>query len=98
RFSRDWSSDVCSSDLANDAQAIATQAPSIQTVDITRGEGGSGQTERVFYGSERTQPLAVLGGGAEWHNTVHIPIESGRFFTRSRSEERRVGQGRSARR
>ncbi len=73
---------------ANDAQAIATQAPSIQTVDITLGEGGSGQTERVFYGSERTQPLAVLGGGAEWHNTVHIPIESGRFFTRSEVDRR----------
>ena len=74
---------------ARDAEAIAQQAPSVQYVDITLGEGGpGGQSERLYYGSERTKPMAVVGGGANWQSAVQLPLEAGRFFTPSEVERR----------
>ena len=73
---------------ANDAEAIARQAPSIQYVDIMLGEGPSGQAERLYYGNQRTKPMAVIGGGANWQNALQLQIESGRFFTTGEVERR----------
>src|SRR5690606_6712793 len=73
---------------ANAAETIARQAPSIQYVDSMLGEGPSGQAERLYYGNQRTKPMAVIGGGANWQNALQLQIESGRFFTTGEVERR----------
>src|SRR5690606_39513141 len=79
RFSRDWSSDVCSSDLGGVVH---------RTVDDTPFGGGPGMVmkpEPFFRAME-----AIRGEG---HNPDRVLL-----MTPQRSEERRVGKERRARR
>jgi putative ABC transport system permease protein len=73
-----------------DADAIERGAPSIAVVDITLGEGGGGggQSARLYYGSQRTKPLAVLGTTERWPFAVQLEVESGRFFTANEVQRR----------
>src|SRR5690606_40295258 len=94
RFSRDWSSDVCSSDLevAGEQRAIAAaEAPAVDHGD-----------RRLVIPAQATPPaigLALgLAGGAEAERLVvaeiFLEIHAGRPGAAFRSEERRVGNGR----
>jgi putative ABC transport system permease protein len=68
--------------LPADATAIERQAPTIAVVDITLGEGGpGGQSARVYYGSQRSKPIQVIGTSDRWPYAVQIPLDAGRFFT-----------------
>ncbi len=72
---------------AADAQAIERSAPSVEVVDLTLGNGG-GQSARIYYGSQRTKSMAILGTTANWPFAVQIPVASGRFFTSGEAQRR----------
>src|SRR5690606_39617247 len=80
RFSRDWSSDVCSSDLSNPklfqvpiAIEIANQTKLIESISFTKTSSDSGF-------------LNIFGVSAEYVPDCPKPVEL------DRSEERRVGK------
>src|SRR5690606_41197674 len=86
RFSRDWSSDVCSSDLC---AAGAFPMARLELYFGTQRPGGAPVTEAEWaaFLDEKVTPrfpdgLTVLTGNGQWRN--------------SRSEERRVGKERGA--
>src|SRR5690606_40947134 len=95
RFSRDWSSDVCSSDLGETSTRIvqpylvqAQQAMVEFPLTDPHGRIG-GAIDREVAQSRQPEPAAEIGRG-HWH-------EVGRVQLQIRSEERRVGEeGRSA--
>jgi putative ABC transport system permease protein len=72
----------------DDAQAIRRLAPSVGTVDIWLGAQGE-VNERVFYKSEKTRQLAVLGATEEFADVNFVKVQFGRFFTQSEVEHRR---------
>ena len=64
-----------------DRAAIERGAASIEVVDLTAGGGGPGsQMQRIYYGSERTKQMAVMGSTAvsythlRAHETVLEPV------------------------
>ena len=73
----------------NDAAAIEKNAPSIDVVDITLGNGGpGGQMLRVYYENQRTKPIVVFGTTERWPDAVQIKVESGRYFTQGEVQRR----------
>ena len=73
-----------------DAKAIEKLAPSIETVDVWLGQGpGQNSQERIYYRSERTRQLAVIGSTEKFGDVNFVPVEYGRFFTASEVEHRR---------
>ncbi len=70
-----------------DATAIG-ELPSVELVDLTIGQGGASRTERVYYRSERTKPIAVIGTSSAWPQAVDVPLEEGRFFTPGEEQRR----------
>src|SRR5690606_40850080 len=79
RFSRDWSSDVCSSDLKGDEN---------RTVDRVVRECVSG---RLQWGGKRMQRTPSRPTSSAAGKTSRRPQDSGRERS-DRSEERRVGK------
>src|SRR5690606_40653587 len=86
RFSRDWSSDVCSSDLLSlrpviEQEALAYAVASISPAEIDR--------INIHNASYRAMHLALnaLKVGPEF-----ILVDGNRFIPYPRSEERRVGK------
>jgi putative ABC transport system permease protein len=74
---------------ANDADAIARSAPSVQFVDVTLGDGGpGGRAERIYYANQRTKPMAVIGTGSNWQLANRLPLAAGRFFTAGELQRR----------
>jgi putative ABC transport system permease protein len=71
-----------------DAKAIEKLAPSVETVDVWLGDGGQSQ-ERVFYRSERTRQLAVIGATEKFGDVNFVPVAYGRFFTAAEVEHRK---------
>jgi putative ABC transport system permease protein len=69
-----------------DAEAIS-HAPSIQVVDVTFG-GDGGSQERLYYRSQRTKPMAVIGTTDRWPSVNELAVESGRFFTSNETQRR----------
>src|SRR3954462_9279827 len=75
-----------------DAKAIEKLAPSVETVDIWLGQGpGQNSQERVYYRSERTSQLAVIGATEKFGDVNFVPVEYGRFFTAAEVEHRKRG-------
>src|SRR5690606_40353929 len=93
RFSRDWSSDVCSSDLAvRIASSIEPLAP-FATHDV---EAVERPEEAVRAADIEIDPLDVIGrkGLSRWRRREAVDRA---VLVAGRSEERRVGkEGRSA--
>src|SRR5690606_40060625 len=92
RFSRDWSSDVCSSDLGADAGVVPEQALGLAT-----GQRNDIETRAfvTFALTEEGQALAIRRPGERRH--TFLPSHIGAYIVRPiRSEERRVGKERSA--
>src|SRR5690606_40512254 len=77
RFSRDWSSDVCSSDLH--AKSISRAATIGQTTAIDKAQSASGPSHGVGIAHPTRRPLLIATPKASPRNGV-------------RSEERRVGK------
>jgi putative ABC transport system permease protein len=74
---------------AGDAEAIARSAPSIEFIDLTIGGGGPGsRSERLYYGNQRSKPMAVLGTGSNWQSANQLPLSAGRFFTSGELQRR----------
>src|ERR1017187_5038541 len=72
-----------------DALAIERNAPSIEMVDITLGNGGPGVRERVYYKNQKTKMLQIFGTTERWPSVVRTPIDLGRFFTSGEAQRRR---------
>src|SRR5207302_7177406 len=83
RFSRDWSSDVCSSDLLRVLELLEAMPPY---------QGGGGQIRAVF--KDRTEyaelPAKFEAGTPAIAETIGLGAAVD--YVRGRSEERRVGE------
>ncbi len=71
-----------------DADAIARQADSLDSVAIVLGEGGPPTQERVYYRSERTRPIMILGTTSEYPDVQPVDLVEGRFFTPGETRRR----------
>src|SRR5690606_41209189 len=84
RFSRDWSSDVCSSDL-NLGEVLVIRSRDIVTGEEIFGEGfGAFQLCRAFAWAKNLQTRGF--------KLIHDTADQRRFGADDRSEERRVGK------
>ena len=72
----------------DDAEAIASQAPSLASVNIVLGQGGPPTRERVYYRSERSKQIAVFGSTAIYAEVFHVDVVEGRFFTPGETRRR----------
>jgi putative ABC transport system permease protein len=66
----------------DDAKAITNQAPSLASVNIVLGQGMP-TLERLYYRSERSKEISVLGSTANYPDVSHVEVIEGRFFTPS---------------
>ena len=64
----------------SDAKALEAQATTVSLVDIELGAGGPPTQQRVFYRSQKTKPLVLLGTTENFAAGTRIPIIGGRFF------------------
>jgi putative ABC transport system permease protein len=64
----------------SDARALEEQADTIQFVDIQLGAGGPPTQRRVFYGTQKTKALVVLGSTENFAEGTRIPMLGGRYF------------------
>ena len=64
----------------DDAEAIASQAPSLASVNIVLGQAIP-TMERVSYRSESSKLISVLGSTANYPDVFHVDVVEGRFFT-----------------
>src|SRR5690606_41056857 len=91
-FARDWSSDVCSSDLHARDLRVRSPRPGVENSGVVApgGGGGRGGTDRLAgaRGARGRRRVVAQGpGGRLW------PCGTGAHPGRQRSEERRVGIG-----
>jgi putative ABC transport system permease protein len=63
----------------NDATTIERLAPSVEIVDIWLGRAGEVR-ERVYYGGEQTQAVAVMGTTEDFATISFVDVTLGRFF------------------
>src|SRR5690606_40932227 len=91
RFSRDWSSDVCSSDLEPGIAQLADDpslpAPELESLDVTRGLNGGASCDQMGFMSVKLR----------WPRGSRFDLNEIGFEYRlvqgsARSEERRVGK------
>jgi putative ABC transport system permease protein len=73
----------------SDARALEEQADTIQFVDIQLGAGGPPTQRRVFYGTQKTKNLVVLGTSETFAEGTRIPMLGGRFFNGSELQYRK---------
>jgi putative ABC transport system permease protein len=64
----------------SDAVAIENQVPAISLVDIELGAGGPPTQQRVYYGSQKSKPIVILGTSENFAAGTRIPMIAGRFF------------------
>ena len=72
-----------------DARAIARDAESVAVVDIWLGAMGGNSRSRMYYKSERTKMLAILGATENFSAVSFAPIQLGRFFVPGEVQNRR---------
>ncbi|HET7220673.1 MAG TPA: ABC transporter permease [Vicinamibacterales bacterium] len=73
----------------DDAKAIARECPSVAIIDVWLGGGPGNQQQRMFFGSARTKPLAILGATENFAAVNFVKLEFGRFFLPTEVEHRR---------
>jgi putative ABC transport system permease protein len=71
---------------ADDAVALAAQCPSLD--DICYAVQPQ-QNYELYYGAKKTPPVSLIGASHTFPDIYSLPIDAGRFYTRS-EEERRV--------
>src|SRR5690606_40838504 len=91
RFSRDWSSDVCSSDLpyANGHIHLGHVVEYVQTDIFVRFQKSQGHDCRYFCADD-THGAAIMIRARQENTSEQAIIDS---MSAARSEERRVGKG-----
>ena len=72
----------------DDGRAIERDSPSVGIVDVWLGATGNSQS-RMYYGSQRTKRLAILGTTENFAAVSFLKMEMGRLFTRDEVEHRR---------
>ena len=72
----------------DDADAIAEQSPSLDSVNIVLGQGGNPTRERVYYQSEQTKQINVFGSTANYAEVFRFDVVEGRFFTPGETRRR----------
>jgi putative ABC transport system permease protein len=81
----------------DDAKAIARECPSVAIIDVWLGGGPGNQQPRMFYGSEKTKPMPILGATENFAAVNFVKLESGRFFLPTEVDHRKqvvvLGQG-----
>ena len=73
----------------DDAKAIASQAPSIASVNLVLGEGGPPTRAQLQYQGRRSKSINVLGSTENYADVFHIDVATGRFFTEGEVSHRR---------
>jgi putative ABC transport system permease protein len=73
----------------DDGEAIKKLAPSVKMVDTWLGAGGQPTQQRVFYRSERTQPVVVFGASEQFLDVNFAKLIAGRTFTEQEVSRRR---------
>ncbi len=81
-----------------DAQTLEQEGTTLQLVDLQLGGGGGrGVQERVFYKSQRSKRIAVIGTGDKYLRINFLNIQFGRFYNENEVQHRRnvvvLGQG-----
>ena len=71
-----------------DADAIARQADSLDSVAIVLGQGGPPTQERVYHRSEQTKPIMIFGTTSEYPDVQPVDLVEGRFFTPGETRRR----------
>jgi putative ABC transport system permease protein len=71
-----------------DGRAIAEQCPSVGIVDVWLGAMGNSRA-RMYYGSQRTKQLAILGTTENFASVSFLKMEMGRLFTANEVDHRR---------
>jgi len=71
-----------------DAKAIEENCPSVGIVDVWLGAAGNSRG-RMFYGNERTKPLAVLGTSQHFAEVSFLKMDLGRIYSAHEVEHRR---------
>src|SRR5690606_40467747 len=90
RFSRDWSSDVCSSDLVQDAVECGLSPDELTTfTDVTLLQ----RLAREDMPESTRRLVAGLSSRAIHKRAVEISSRAGALYDYLRSEERRGGKG-----
>lgn len=74
----------------DDGEAIRRLAPSVAMVDTWLGAGGQPTQERVFYRSERTPPIVIMGTSESFVDVNFAKIIAGRSFTGQEVQRRRA--------
>jgi len=72
----------------DDARAIERDCPSVALVDVWLGAQGQAQS-RIYYKSERTKRIAVMGATENWSAVNFAKLEAGRLFISAENEHRR---------
>src|SRR5699024_12201404 len=92
RSKRDWSSDVCSSDLNDEDEDEGED----EDGDETAGASGSGDfDELIKYMEDETEGTAEIiyeGEGGDEHDMDGVTVSVDSYVLLERSEERRVGK------
>src|SRR3546814_11305280 len=86
----DWSSDVCSSDLAQ--AAPAARPAQVQAGDAEEDEDDGGGADDLFSNLVGDQPTVQLHGDAEEFLVARLRKDLAVIGIDMRSEERRVGK------
>jgi putative ABC transport system permease protein len=71
-----------------DARAIARDCPSVAMVDVWLGVTGYSRS-RVYYGSERTKQISILGATENWAAVNFAKLEMGRLFLPGEGDHRK---------
>ena len=72
-----------------DARAIARECPAVAIIDVWLGGGPGVPPQRLFYGSERTKPIGILGATENFAAVNFVKLEMGRFFLPTEVDHRR---------
>jgi len=71
-----------------DARAIERECPSVAIVDVWLGAQGS-QQSRIYYKSEKTRRVAIIGATENWSAVNFAKLEAGRLFISAENEHRK---------
>src|SRR5690606_40841251 len=90
RFSRDWSSDVCSSDLEDGLLLCHDPSEPIASAECNRCSGLQVPRPLTYRGAglPKARTERVMAGHSKWANIQHRKGKQDKL----RSEERRVGK------
>ncbi len=72
-----------------DARAIERECPSVGLVDVWLGAMGPNARRRIYYGTQKTKQLAILGTSENFAAVSFLKIDLGRIYTGNEVDHRR---------